>query len=133
MKNNTNKYSGGKGNYYTVKPAELLTVNKNPVAATDGDSPILMEARLSETINSVNQLISSNAHLDGILQEEHDADLMEALEENDALIRRKIEECTIMRRKLFDAGVQSSLDVPVYNGSIVLKLKDKKDDDGIYL
>ncbi|KAL3778126.1 hypothetical protein ACHAWO_008078 [Cyclotella atomus] len=132
MSNNTNS-SGGKGKYYTIKPAELLTLNKNPVAATDGDSPILMEARLTETINSINQLISSNAQLDEILQEARDPDLMEALEENDALILRKIEECTVLRRKLVEAGVQLSLEIPVYNGSKVLNQSKDRKDDGVYL
>lgn len=123
-----------KGNYYTIKPAELLTLNKNPVAASD-DSPVLMEAKLSEMINSINQLISSNLQLDEVLKEEYDADCMEALEENDALITRKIEECKVMRRKLIETGVQLNLVVPVYQGSVVLKqLNSKKDNDqGVYL
>lgn len=134
MNNIGNTSSSGRGNYYKVKPAELLTLNKNPVAASD-DSPILMEAKLSETINSINQLISSNRQLDEMLKEGYDSDLMQALEENDALIIRKLDECKVMRRKLVEADVQLNLDIPVYHGSVVLKQLKGNDDNGggVYL
>ena len=129
-----NKNNSAKGNYYTIKPAELLTINKTPVSATGDDSPILIEAQLSETITSINQLISTNQQLDEILQNENDNDLLQALKENDVLIVRKIEDCKVMIRKLKESGVMLTLEPPAYDGSIFLKKnKMQHDDRGIYL
>ena len=131
------KNFNAKGNYYTIKPAELLTINKTPVSATDEDSPVLIEARLSETITSIHQLISTNGQLDTFLQNENDYELLQALKENDALIVRKIEDCKLMIRKLHESGVKVTLEPPVYDGSTVLKKIEKNetlhDDGGVYL
>jgi hypothetical protein len=122
-----------KGNYYTIAPAQPQTLSKQPVSTTD-DSPALIQARLAETILSLRQLISTNKQLDEILlREEYDQELMLALEENDALITRKTEECAGMRRKLLDFGVDVDVELPIYDGSKVLQQRKNLDGEGLYL
>eukprot|EP00956_Cyclotella_meneghiniana_P033689 scaffold98375_cov53-Cyclotella_meneghiniana.AAC.2 len=123
-----------KTNYYKITPAQPLTLQKQPVHTTHHDSPLLLEAKLIETISSIRQLISTNAQLDEILKQDADDELLQALTENDALIARKIEECNTMKRQLSEMGsekLNSNLDVPVYAGSSVLMQNSKN--DGLYL
>eukprot|EP00804_Cyclotella_cryptica_P025423 CCRYP_017195-RA/>CCRYP_017195-RA protein AED:0.00 eAED:0.00 QI:8/-1/1/1/-1/1/1/75/159 len=129
--NNNNNQTTGK--HYIFKPSpHLHTASGNMASRTEDDdnSPILLEARLSETILALRQLIHTNQQLDeALLTGGDDDDLLEALKENDDLILRKRKEVTIMSRKLKELGVpiNSIGDVPVYSGSLVLKkLKEEK-------
>lgn len=123
-----------KTNCYKITPAQPLTLQKQPVHTTHHDSPLLLEAKLIETISSIHQLISSNSQLDEALKQDADDELLQALTENDALIIRKIEECNDMKRQLSEMDseqLNSNLEIPVYNGSSVLIQNSKN--DGLYL
>eukprot|EP00578_Thalassiosira_sp_NH16_P023932 CAMPEP_0181091946 /NCGR_PEP_ID=MMETSP1071-20121207/8665_1 /TAXON_ID=35127 /ORGANISM="Thalassiosira sp., Strain NH16" /LENGTH=114 /DNA_ID=CAMNT_0023174111 /DNA_START=152 /DNA_END=496 /DNA_ORIENTATION=+ len=108
----------------------------------DNNDPVLMEAKLLEMISSLRQLIHSNQQLDEALLEDHDEDLLQALEENEYVILRKRNEARVLAENLRRHGVNISLDdkVPGYNGSVVLrKIKEKQKDNssnqngGLYL
>ena len=144
------------GRHYTVKPSpHLHTASGNLASRTendDNDSPILLEARLSETVLSLRQLIHTNRQLDEALlnDSDDDVDLFEALKENDDLIARKRNEVTAMSQTLKELGVQVNSweeDMPVYGGSVVLKKleeerrtreeecqsMEKEENNGLYL
>ena len=151
--NNNNNIQTGR--HYTVKPSpHLHTASGNVASRTenDDDSPILLEARLSETILSLRQLIHTNQQLDeALLKDVQDDDLLEALKENDELIARRMKDVTVMSRRLKELGVQANFleeDMPVYGGSVVLKkleevkrrtreeecqLLEKEESGGLYL
>mmetsp|Transcript_783 Transcript_783/g.1321 ORF Transcript_783/g.1321 Transcript_783/m.1321 type:complete len:142 (+) Transcript_783:2-427(+) len=109
---------------YVGKPAPRLSASGNVVSNTNDDNqPILMEAKLVEMIVSLRQLINSNQQLEEALQECHDEDLLQALEENDSLILRKRNDARMLATKLISHGVNISLEdkIPQYDGSLVLK------------
>ena len=129
------------GKHYKVTRATPQTLSGNPTATSDYDSPILLEARLSETITQLHQLILTNTQLDDALMDEEDGDLLDALKENDTLIRRKMEEISAMQRRLMESGVNVDFQMPSYAGSLVLQKLEKRkrdeekddNDSGLYL
>ena len=128
---------------YVVKTAPRLSASGNVVSNTNNDhDPILMEAKLLEMVSSIRQLIHSNQQLDEALQEDHDEDLLQALEENEGVILRRTNDAAALAAKLSSRhGVIISLEdkIPKYDGSLVLKQrKEKQQNDsnqngGLYL
>ena len=103
------------------------------------DNPILMEAKLTEMIVSLQQLIKSNEHLEEALgstpeSETVDDDLFQALKENDELILRRRKAAAVLAAKINScSGVRVSLSdkVPPYTGSSVLrKIEDMQREKG---
>ena len=128
----------------SVKSAapRVLSASGNVVSSTNEDiNPVLMEAKLREMITSLNQLISSNHQLEEALQECHDDDLLQALEENEGVIKRRSDDATMLATKLRKHGVNiiSLKEIPQYHGSLVLKqIKEqrqgkKSENGGMYL
>lgn len=141
---------------YAVGPApavkERLTASGNAVSSSDDDNPVLMEARLSEMVASVRQLIRSNEQIEEALLEDvgegsggegggeggegkYDEELLSALRENDDLIsrRRREAEALASRLKGRRGGVEFSIGdkIPPYDGSALLRrLEGKKDGGG---
>mmetsp|Transcript_4389 Transcript_4389/g.9747 ORF Transcript_4389/g.9747 Transcript_4389/m.9747 type:complete len:137 (+) Transcript_4389:88-498(+) len=107
------------------------------------NNPVLMEARLTEMIVSLQQLIRTNEQLEEALCETMDEDLLQALKENDELILRRRRAAAVLAAKLHErSGVDISLSdkVPPYAGSSVLKRiedtrreKGEGRDGGMYL
>ena len=107
------------------------------------NNPVLMEARLTEMIVSLQQLIKTNEQLEEALSETMDDDLLQALKENDELILRRRSAAAVLANKLRNcSGVDISLSdkVPPYAGSSVLKkIEDMQRerggvrDEGMYL
>eukprot|EP00970_Alexandrium_tamarense_P016163 scaffold6213_cov186-Alexandrium_tamarense.AAC.5 len=140
MSEDNTTQEGGGGNYFVVRPSETahLTASGNDVSNTDDDQPVLMEAKLGDMIKSLCQLIRSNQQLDEALREAYDEDLLQALRENDLIIKRKLVEVKVLQHKLHKHGVQVSIDdkVPPYTGSQVLQTFEKQNEeggDGLYL
>ena len=120
---------------YTVQTAPRLSSNGTLISNENDTNPVLLEAKLLESITSINKLISSNSHLEQAIQEEMDNELLSALIENDELIIRKINNARILSLKLknMNGGVEVSLNdkIPLYIGSeLVQQMKKKKEEDG---
>ena len=120
---------------YTVQTAPRLSSNGTLISNENDTNPVLLEAKLLESITSINQLISSNTHLEEALQQEMDDELLSALIENDELIIRKINNARLLSLKLknMNGGVEVSLNdkIPMYTGSeLVRQMKKKKEEDG---
>lgn len=119
---------------YTVQTTPRLSSNGTLISNENDTNPILLEAKLLESITSINQLISSNNQLEEALQLEMDNELLSALIENDDLIIRKINNARLLSIKLknMNGGVEVSLNdkIPLYNGSeLVRQIKKKKEED----
>ena len=118
---------------YTVQTAPRLSSNGTLISNENDTNPILLEAKLLESITSINQLISSNTHLEQALQLEMDDELLSALIENDELIIRKINNARMLSIKLknMNGGVEVSLNdkIPQYESSELVK-KKKEEEDG---
>ncbi|KAL9186469.1 hypothetical protein ACHAXT_005707 [Thalassiosira profunda] len=128
--------------HFVVKPAPRLTSSGNAVSdSNDDDQPVLMEAKLLETISSLRALIKSNWQLEHAIRECHDDELVQALQENDVLIARKHGEAAVLAAKLSRHGVNISLadKIPQYDGSKLLRemkereKNDKRGEGGMYL
>jgi len=119
---------------YTVTTSPRLSSNGTLISNENDTNPVLLEAKLLESITSINQLISSNTHLEQALQEEMDDELLSALIENDELIIRKIDNARLLSIKLknMNGGVEVSLNdkIPLYIGSeLVQQMKKKKEEE----
>ena len=90
-------------------------------------------------ISSLRQLIHSNRQLDEALQECHDDDLFQALEENESVISRKQKDIRMLAAKLssrHDVHVSVEDKIPRYDGSVVLKKRreeEQGESGGLYL
>lgn len=124
---------------YTVQTAPRVSSNGTLISNENDTNPILLEAKLLESITSINQLIKSNTQLEQALQEEKmDNELLSALIENDDLIIRKIHNARLLSIKLknMNGGVEVSLNdkIPMYiESELVRQMKKKKkeeEDDG---
>ena len=118
---------------YTVQTAPRLSSNGTLISNENDTNPVLLEAKLLESITSINQLISSNSHLEEALQDEMDDELLCALIENDELIIRKINNARMLSLKLknMNGGVEVSLNdkIPQYvSCKLVRRMKKKKED-----
>lgn len=120
---------------YTVQTAPRLSSNGTLISNENDTNPVLLEAKLLESITSINKLISSNTQLEQALQEEMDNELLSALIENDELIIRKIDNARMLSIKLKNmkpGGVEVSLNdkIPMYIGSeLVQQMKKKKKEE----
>ena len=120
---------------YTVQTAPRVSSNGTLISNENDTNPVLLEAKLLESITSINQLISSNTHLEEALQQEMDDELLLALIENDELIIRKINNARMLSLKLknMNGGVEVSLNdkIPQYDScELVRQMKKKKEGDG---
>ncbi|KAL7545617.1 hypothetical protein ACHAWF_008973 [Thalassiosira exigua] len=124
-----------------VKAAPRLSASGNLASdANDDDQPVLMEARLVETITSLRQLIRSNEELEDALRDCPDDDLLEALKENEQVILRRRDNAMTLAAKLRRHGLTVSLEdkIPPYAGSSLLRQmkeeqKAEENDSGLYL
>jgi len=119
---------------YTVQTAPRLSSNGTLISNENDTNPVLLEAKLLESITSINQLIKSNNQLEEALQLEMDNELLSALIENDELIIRKINNARLLSLKLknMNGGVEVSLNdkIPLYIGSeLVRQMKKKKEEE----
>ena len=121
---------------YAVKPTQRLSSNGHLASSADDENdPVLAEAKLLEMITSLRQLINSNAQLDEALENEHDEDLLQALEENEGVILRRTNEAAALAAKIASrGGVKITLEdkIPKYEGSEALrKIRAKKESESI--
>ena len=121
---------------YIVKPAQRRSSSGHLVSSADDENdPVLAEAKLLEMITSLRQLINSNAQLDEALENEHDEDLLQALEENEGVILRRTNEAAVLAAKIASrGGAKITLEdkIPKYEGSEALrKIRAKKESESI--
>ncbi|KAL7475124.1 hypothetical protein ACHAW6_001048 [Cyclotella cf. meneghiniana] len=97
---NKDKIQSGRRHLTVQTSLHLHTTSGNLASRAkngDNNSPILLEARIFETIVSLHKLIHTNPQLDeALLKKAYDFDLFKALKENDELILQKMKDVTVM-------------------------------------